>query len=117
MKESQYQAVAEHVPAIQNYSKEVKSVEQFLEKEGLKVEETTAVFWNHFITLLERIDEGTQNDLEFDGADEMSQAAQQMTAEFADFMNESRPFEVTEFEKYLLTLYFEQLIKGEDNHE
>lgn len=114
MEKSKYQTIAEHVPAIHNYEKEVAIVEQFFEEKGLSIQDTTVVFWNHLITLLERIDDQQQNVMEFEGADEMSQEAQQMTDEFSAFMHQHRSFDLTQFEKYLLTLYFEQLIKGED---
>ncbi|WP_440896588.1 hypothetical protein ACS127_00850 [Amphibacillus sp. Q70] len=109
MKETQYNAIKEHVPAIDNYPKEVQLTEQFCIEKGIAVEQTAVVFWNHIITLLERIDEDDQNSTEQTPAEEMSKQAQELTGDYVDFMNSHRPFDITAFEKYLITIHFEQL--------
>lgn len=117
MDAKQYKEVEAQVPTIANYSKEVEVIEAFFEAKALKIEETTPIFWNHILTLFERIDEGVQNEFDLSEVDKMSLGAQEMTDEFEAFMKEERAFELTAFESYLVSLYFEQLIKGADENE
>lgn len=117
MDAKQYKEIEAQVPAIRDYDKEVKLIEQFFESQGLKIEETTPIFWNHVLTLFERIDEGVQNEFDMSEVDEMSPAAQKMTQAFEAFMQQERAFALTAFESYLVSLYFEQLIKGADENE
>lgn len=111
MKVAQYKEIEEHVPAIEKYLKEVKVIEAFFKEKELSVENTTPMFWNHIITLLERIDENAQNEIEISDAEEMSSHAQELTNEFENILNDKRKFDLTEFENYMMTIHFEQIIK------
>lgn len=117
MDAKQYKEIEAQVPTIANYGKEVEQIEAFFNAKALKVEETTPVFWNHVLTLFERIDEGVQNEFDMSEVDVMSAEAQQLTDEFEAFIQHERAFSLTEFESYLVSLYFEQLIKGADKNE
>lgn len=107
MEEAQYVEIKEHVPAFENYKAEVRLIEQFFEEKNIEIESTTIIFWNHIITLLERVDEDEQNTTE-EPVDRMSDEAQKLTDDFKQFLNSHRPFELTGLEHYLLTIYFEQ---------
>lgn len=117
MDAKQYKEIEAQVPAIRNYATEVDVIEEFFKTQGLKLEETTPIFWNHVLTLFERIDEGVQNEFDMSEVDLMSLAAQQMTDAFEAFVKAKRAFDLTAFESYLVSLYFEQLIKGADENE
>lgn len=117
MNKKQYKEIEAQVPTIINYTKEVKIIEAFFEKSALKIEETTEIFWNHVLTLFERIDEGEQNEYDMSEVDEMSIEAREMTEKFEVFVGQERAFSLTDFERYLVSLYFEQLIKGADDNE
>lgn len=114
MEATQYEEIEKQVPAIGRYTTEVVNIETFFIEKELDIQKTTPVFWNHVITLLERVDEDEQNSLETDDVDLMSKEAIQLTEEFIYYLNAKRPFGITEFESYLLTIYFEQLIEGEN---
>lgn len=117
MDAKQYKEIEAQVPAIAQYAKEVEVIEAFFEAKALKIEETTPIFWNHVLTLFERIDEGVQNEFDMSEVDLMSVEAQKMTDEFEAFVKKERAFDLTAFESYLVSLYFEQLIKGADENE
>lgn len=108
MKETQYNEIKEHVASIDQYSKEVELIEAFFESKDINIEDATVIFWNHLVTLLERVDEDSQNSSEEEPADKMSEEAQQLTDEFQAYLHNHRPFYLTDFEHYLLTIYFEQ---------
>lgn len=114
MEATQFKEIEEHVPQISEYVKEVEWIERFFEEKELDIKQTTPVFWNHIITLLERVDQNEQNSMETNDVDKMSAEAEALTEEFAQYIGERRSFEITDFEKFLLTIYFEQLIKGEN---
>ncbi|WP_028273447.1 hypothetical protein [Atopococcus tabaci] len=117
MKAEQYTVIKEHVPDIEKYSKEVGLIEEFFVEKNLQIEKTTPVFWNHVITLMERIDNDEQNDLDLDQTEEMSKTAKELTKDFVDHLNQSRAFETTDFENYLLTIYFEQLKNEKETNQ
>lgn len=112
MKEQHYNEIKEHVPSIVHYQKEVQLIEHFFNEKQLNIEEATPVFWNHVITLFKRIDADEQNHLELDPPEEMSEDAQKLVTEFEEYLDQHRAFDISEFEKYLLTIYFEQLTKN-----
>lgn len=118
MKLEQYQEIKQYVPAVDQYSKEVELIESFFAEKDLEIQKTDAVFWNHLITLFERIDKGEQNTDEIDASiDEMSAEAQELTTDFVTYMNAHRPFPISQFEHFLLTIYFEQLKNKKDKKE
>lgn len=113
MKQEIYDEVEIHVPSIIHYSKEVENVEKFLRMKDINPDILSIIFWNHFITLLERIEGGNQNELELTDTEELSKDAQELTKEFVVYMKSHHVFELTEFEEYLIQIHFEQLMKGE----
>lgn len=115
MIEKQYQEIKEQVPSIEKYPKEIKLIEEYLNTIGVEVEQTTIVFWNHIITLLERIDSDEQNDLEIEQTEVMSQEAVELTEGLREHLRRFRKFDTTSFENYLLTIYFEQIKNYEEN--
>jgi hypothetical protein len=117
MRREKYEEIEEQVPIIVNYPKEVEYVEAFLDTKGLEAEKMTVIFWNHLITLFERVDEGEQNEMDLSDADELSKEAQDLSKEFEVYMQTYRSFELTEFENYLMQIHFEQILKGEQENE
>lgn len=115
MIEKQYQEIKEQVPSIEKYPKEVELIEEYFNKIGVEVEQTTVVFWNHIITLLERIDSDEQNDLEIEQTEVMSKEATVLTDGLIEHLRRFRKFNITSFEKYLLTIYFEQIKNYKEN--
>src|SRR5699024_1866459 len=114
MEATHYKEIEEHVPQINEYVREVEWIEEFFGEKELDIRQTTPIFGNHIITLLERVDQNEQNSMETNDVDKMSAEAETLTDEFACYIDERRSFEITDFEKFLLTIYFEQLIKGEN---
>lgn len=113
MKKEKLAEIQKHVPATNEFLPEIKYVEIFLKEKNFDINETSVLFWNHFITLLERIDENNQNNFDLEDTEALSTEAKKLTQEFEEYLNRYRSFNLTPFEKYLMEIYFEQIIKGE----
>jgi len=110
MKPEKFEEIEEHVNAINDYLDEIEYVESFFEKKKMNINDTNVMFWNHLITLFERIDEDDQNNLDLEDVEKPSDEAQLLTKEFEAHLNNYRPFELTKFEKYLMQIHFEQIL-------
>jgi len=110
MKQEKFEQIEKHVTTINQYLDEVKYVELFLEEKEIDINKTSVMFWNHLITLFERIDENNQNNLDLEDAETTSTEAQLLTQEFENYLDTYRSFNLTEFEKYLMEIYFEQIL-------
>lgn len=113
MDEGKFKEVEKHVPVINQYLEEVQYVEDFINERNLDSDKTTLLFWNHLITLFERVDESDQNNFDLDEVDELSKESEELTKDFEAYINDRRPFDLTAFEHYLMQVHFEQIIKGE----
>lgn len=113
MKLEKYEEIEKHVPNIVNYSEEVEHIKAFFERKGINIEKVPIIFWNHIITLFERIEEGDQNEFDLTDVDELSKEAGGITKEFTSYMQKKHSFKLTEFETYLIKIHFEQIIKEE----
>lgn len=115
MEQTQYEEIEKHVPSIKEYADEVNEIVLFFKEKNLNIEKTSPMFWNHVITLLDRVDQGEQNEIELEDSEEMSVYTQQLTADFEKQINQLRTFNLTGFESYMLTIHFEQIIKENEN--
>lgn len=113
MDEEKFKEIEKHVPKINQYLEEVQYVEDFLDEKKLKINKTNLLFWNHLITLFERVDENDQNQFDLDEVDELSKESEKLTRSFETYIHKRRAFDLTEFERYLMQVHFEQIKKGE----
>ncbi|MGY3776366.1 hypothetical protein [Helcococcus sueciensis] len=112
MEQSIYKQLSENIENISEYTNEIEKTEEFFLSRKINKETLDEVFWNHLITLLERIDNDEQNDLEMDELDEISKEAKDLLDEYISEMNKIRNFDVNNFEKKLLSIYTQRMIQG-----
>lgn len=114
MKKLMVEKVKEYFPNIENYSKEINLTEKFFSKIGVDESLMDEVFWNHLLSLLERIDTNIQNSLEFSESDEISEKEKDVVKNYIEEMNLIRNFDITDFEKFLLEIYVKKFISEKE---
>lgn len=111
MDEKIYKNISENIKNISNYKKEIKITEEFFSSKQVNLRTLDEVFWNHLLTLFERIDLHEQNNLELDQIEEISDEAKNILDEYVIEMNKIRDFNINDFEKMLLSIYTQRMIQ------
>jgi len=65
------------------------------------------MFWNHYLSLVIRIRNNEQNQMEID-ANDMSDESRELSDQFAESLSCLNLGGITAFERYLLAIYFEK---------
>lgn len=111
MKELEIISLEQNIATIRNYLNEIECIERFLKSQDLNIgEEDKAVFWNHFVSLFDRVDKNEMNSLEIDFSFEPSVETLLITKLLISELKVLRNFEITEFEEVLIVLYMQKLI-------
>lgn len=105
------------VPKINDYQEEIHYIYKFFENYNIDIHSIPVIFWNHIVTLFERIEKNEQNEMHLDQSVQMSDDAQKFTKEFVEYLNGYTRFSISNFEFYLLTVYFEQIKEGRNDNE
>lgn len=113
MDEIIYKNISENIENISNYTNEIEKTEKFFVSKKINMNSLDEVFWNHLITLFERIDSDEQNDFELDKLDEITDKAKKLLDEYIVEMNKIRNFNINEFEKKLLSIYTQRMLQEE----
>lgn len=94
-------------PNLDSYDKEIKVVEDFFTSKGYGLMiETDEVFWNHMISLIQRMDDNSLNEMEVDI--EIDEIFYDNANELIALLKEVREVTITEFELFLLAIYFQK---------
>lgn len=103
---------------MEKYEIEVKFIDDFLKSENLRVKEASkGFFWNHFVTLFERIDADEMNTLDIDETFVAEQQAIDLTSKLKNELMKIRKFSVTEFEEFLILIYIQILFNERKKKE
>lgn len=111
MNELIYNNISETIPDLNKYSLEIETTELFFKRKGIKESKLDEVFWNHLITLFGRIDTDSQNDIEMDEFEEISDKAKLLLDEYINEISNIRNFNINNFEKKLLTIYTQRMVQ------
>lgn len=107
MKKQLEEQLMQYHPNLKQYEKEIVLIEQFFQENGFfeQIEENE-VFWNHMLSLIQRMDEKSLNDMEVDL--ELKEAYLTQAKTLIDTLSTVRDVEITEFELFLLGIYFQK---------
>lgn len=103
-----------HIKNIEQFNEEIQITEQFFFKKDLNHKVMDEVFWNHILSLINRIDSNEQNDLEVYDMEEIGENAIELMEEYVIEMSRYRKFNVTNFEKMLLSIYTQRMLNEEE---
>ncbi|MGI6510669.1 MAG: hypothetical protein ACOX1L_08890 [Erysipelotrichaceae bacterium] len=106
-------ALEETFPDLDNYKTEIDITDKFFKDRGISDDKLDQVFWNHMISLWERIDKNEQNDLEIENMEEFSKEAKNLLEEYILEVSKHRNFEINNFEKMLVAIYMQRMQEEE----
>jgi len=97
---------------IDGFSVEITEAKEMLEV-ICPVLESDEMFWNHYLSLIVRVRNSEQNDLPFENNGDISEASIDKAREFIDGISLFKVDTITDFEQYLLAIYFEKQVGKE----
>lgn len=100
---------------IDQFEREIEALELAFDIIGYGerlLEDTT--FWNHYLVLMERVYEGSQNDLEFEVSDEIAEKHIKQAEALLAIHDILKEYKIHPFEIYLLAIYFAKTGKEEE---
>lgn len=112
MKKEIYEKSKEIFPNIDDYEVEIFEIESFLKELNVEEKYLDLVFWNHMISLFERIDTDSQNDMDIEDFDEIHEETKRVTQDLVKRLNVIRQFNITNMENLLINIHIEKMLKG-----
>lgn len=96
-------------PNLDKYKVEINVTDKFFKDKGISEDKLDQVFWNHMISLWERIDKDEQNDLDIENMEEFSDEANKILEDYILELSKHRNFEINDFEKMLVAIYMQRM--------
>lgn len=117
MRTEHYLALKKYITNIEDFTREIKDIEAFFENQNIDCNRLDLVFWNHMLSLFNRIDQGEQNNLELGAMDEVSKQAEALGYSLIESLKAIRNFELTEMERLLINIHMAKILEGGDLNE
>lgn len=113
MEESIYSSLSKNIVNIDNYEREIKETEKFFYSKNIKKSKLDEIFWNHLLSLFERIDSNLQNDLESYKIEGITKESEILLEEYIKYISKIRNFSINNFERMLLNIYTQRMLEEE----
>ena len=108
MEESIRESLCTYFEDMDSFEAEIKNVTAVLiemKEESLLGDE---MFWNHYLSLIQRIRKNEQNEFELEKSDEITEKSMEKSEQFVKKVAYLRENNITNLERYLLAIYFEK---------
>ncbi|AMC93849.1 hypothetical protein AOC36_07580 [Erysipelothrix larvae] len=107
MKQTLHEELRQYFANIDTLHQEIKTMEDAIETLNFNQEILDDIlFWNHYLSLVERVYNHAQNDLEFEDTGEIPQECIDVSKELFKTHKLLKDYDITDFETYLFAIYF-----------
>lgn len=103
--------LSQYFESIDQYQKEIDLTQEFFRSKNIPIDNLDEIYWNHLLTLLNRVDTNSQNNMEIEELEDISEEATLLTNEFENYLSQHREFTLTPFESMLLNIYSQKFLE------
>ena len=84
MNKSMQAELQQYFPDLNQYQEQISKTEQFFKLKKISNKKLNSIFWNHLLSLIQRVITKNQNDYPVTEMAEISEAAKLLTKEYLD---------------------------------